>query len=190
MNRAHQLANQGLLGIELLLGYGVLCPEVFVTLAIQLRVSKERLVPVQLPLRLQDLNLKGPGVDLCQDLTCFHKLAFGPPDGFEFAIDFGPNHGRVQSREGPDCRNTCGDVHLSDQAHRHGLWAPPAKTETPPSKAWAPGTTCSGSRGWPAGWRLFGGGRQGGAQEPGFDAGVPPRQTHHQGHQDHPENGV
>ena len=132
LNGAQQLSNQGFLRIELLLGNGVLRPEFFVALTIQFCVLEQGLVPGQLSLGLQDLNLKSTRIDLGQQLARFDRFALNKSKGFELTIDFGANHSRVDGTQCAHRRHRGRDVHLDDRSHTDGLrpGAPKPKTST------------------------------------------------------------
>ena len=68
LDGALELAHQGLLGVILLFGDGILAGQDPVALQVHLGVLQQGLVPDHLPLGLGQLRLIGPRVDFRQEL--------------------------------------------------------------------------------------------------------------------------
>ncbi len=121
--RSHQLARQGILGLHLLLGNGILGQQVFIARQVQLRVAQLRHIARQLTLRLRQRNLITARIDLGQQGASAHGLAFFEMDGFEFAIDTRAYRRGVQGCNIADGRQNHPHVLAFGRHHRHRLGA-------------------------------------------------------------------
>ena len=88
-----ELADSGLLSIELLFRNGVLRQQRRVPLEIQLSVRQQCFVVRQLPLGLLEHHLIGPGIDEREILPFFYVIPFLESHGHQFAIDERPDRG-------------------------------------------------------------------------------------------------
>ncbi len=112
-----ELPDQRLLGIELLLGRGLLRVEVGVALEVDARVAELREVARALRLGLLELCLEGARVELREELAFLHVLPFDEAHALELTVD-ARLHGHARQRcDGADSRAEDRDIlHL----HPHG----------------------------------------------------------------------
>ncbi len=87
LDRALVLADERLLRVDLLLRDRVLGKQRAIALEIDLRVLEQRLVLRHLPLRLPELDLERPRVDLGQQVAGLHDLALLERDLHELPVD-------------------------------------------------------------------------------------------------------
>src|SRR5262249_39462624 len=104
------LPHQRFLRVELLLGDGVLGPELAIPLQVDLRVGEQGLVLGELPLRLGELDLEGPRIDLGQEVTRAHHLPFLEVDGHQLAVDPAAHRDRGERRDGTEAVQVDADV--------------------------------------------------------------------------------
>ena len=191
LHGAFELLDQGLLGVELLLGDGVLGPQFFVALGIQLRVVKQSRVFVELAQGLGQSHVISPGVHLRQHFARLDHFALLKPNGLEFTVDLGANRGRVHGGQGSNGVERQVDVHALNRrgTHRLGPTSSPKPTAKAPESTAGPGSTWST---WSTRTRLallIHGGIEWRRQEPCSPVGVPPVQGHDQRHDQHGQHG-
>jgi hypothetical protein len=86
-HRALVLADEGELGVDLLLGDRVLLEQRLVALQVELRVLEQRAVPGELALGLLELHLEGARIDFGKEVALLHRLSFLEKDAHQLAVD-------------------------------------------------------------------------------------------------------
>jgi hypothetical protein len=126
------------LGVELLLGRGLLCVEIGVALEVDARVAELREVARALRLRLLELRLEAARIELAQELALLHVLAFDEAHALELAVDTRLHgHARLRShraKAGAEDRHVLHlHAHRRDRHRRGGArWRRGLVPETPP----------------------------------------------------------
>ncbi len=99
LDDAFVLVNQLALGVELLRGNGVLGDQGPVPLEIHAGVAEQRLVTRELALRLRQLHLERPRIDLGQEVAGVDVLPFLERHLDQLAVDAGVDGDGVQRRD-------------------------------------------------------------------------------------------
>ncbi len=96
LERTFVLADQRGLRVELLFGDGILLEQRAIALEISLRVFQQRLVASHGAFGLRELDLVGPGIDLCEQVALFDHLALAEHHRAQFAVDMRPDSDSVE----------------------------------------------------------------------------------------------
>ena len=119
-DRALKLANQRLLGVDLLLGNRVLGEQRSIALEIDLRVLQLRLVTGHLPVGLGQHHFERARIDLRQQVARLDVLTFAEGDGQQLSVDTGAYHHHVARCHGPQCVDVHGDSAFAGGSGNHG----------------------------------------------------------------------
>ena len=131
------LPDESLLGVELLLGDGILGPEIAVARQVEAGVVQLGRVARQLAVGLRQLRLERRRVDFRQQLSRLHRLSFGEMHPEQQAIDARADCHQIARHGAADGRQP--DRHILDRhfGNRDRLWS--AGAEAPaarPRGAW------------------------------------------------------
>src|SRR5205823_8923816 len=99
-DRSFILFDRGSLGIELLLGNGVLAVQDPVTFQINACICEKRLVALHLTFGLRELNLKGTRIYFRNQISGRNHLSFANGDPQEFSINAASERHCIQSSNG------------------------------------------------------------------------------------------
>ena len=113
------LADQRLLGVELLAGDRILGDQLAVALEVGLGVLEQRLVLLLLADRLLQGDVVGPRIDQGQNVALLHHLAFLEVDLEELAGDLRLDVDRVQRRDRSERPDDDGDLTLGGGRNPH-----------------------------------------------------------------------
>ena len=102
LHRALILEHHLFLVLQRLARNGILGPRILIALQIHLRFGQQILVAIERALRLDELRLVGPRIDIDQRIAFAHILAFAVMDGRNHARDLRGDGVGVSRRDGAD----------------------------------------------------------------------------------------
>ena len=113
------LAHQGILGVQLLFGDGILFPQHLITLKIETGIPQQFLIMGHLPLGLGQQHLERPRVDKGQEITATHDLPLTEANLHELPVNAGLDGDRVEGSHIAEPRDIDPHIRLSSSLRRY-----------------------------------------------------------------------